>query len=57
MRIQNLPRLGDMLAIPFFLWLVVYFYKKENKTDQEKILGLFCLGGLIADVFFVCFLK
>ena len=36
MRIENLPRAGDMLAIPFFLWLVVYFYKKEGKTDEEK---------------------
>jgi hypothetical protein len=57
MTIQNLPRLGDMLAIPFFLWLVIYFYKKENKTDEKKILGLFCLGGLIAYIFFVFFLK
>jgi len=57
MRITDLPRLGDMLAIPFFLWLVVYFYKKENKTDEEKILGLFCLGGFIADLFFVFWLK
>lgn len=57
MRINDLPRRGDILAIPFFLWLVVYFYKKEDKTNEEKILGLFCLGGLIADLFFVICLK
>ena len=54
---MSLPHLGDILAIPFFLWLVVYFYRKSQSaelTNEEKILYLFCIGALIADTFFVC---
>ena len=54
---MSLPHLGDILAIPFFLWLVVYFYRKSLAgplTNEEKILYLFSIGGLIADTFFVC---
>jgi len=54
---MSLPHLGDILAIPFFLWLVVYFYRKNQAgplTNEEKILYLFSIGGLIADTFFVC---
>ena len=59
-RMHSLPHLGDILAIPFFLWLVVYFYRKSQKgtlTNEEKILYLFCIGALIADTFFVCCLR
>ena len=45
--------MGDMLAIPFFLWLIIYFYRKERLTDEEKILALFAGGGFIADLYFV----
>ena len=57
---MSLPHLGDILAIPFFLWLVVYFYRKSQAaalTNEEKILYLFCIGALIADTFFVCCLR
>jgi len=57
---MTLPHLGDILAIPFFLWLVVYFYRKSRVaalTNEEKILYLFCIGALIADTFFVCCLR
>jgi len=54
---MNLPKLGDMIAIPFFFWLVIYFYKKEMLTDEEKILAVFCFGGLVADLYFVFFLR
>jgi hypothetical protein len=50
---MDLPRLGDIIAIPFFFWLVIYFYKKKILTDEEKLLALFCLGGLVADLYFV----
>ena len=59
-RMHSLPHLGDILAIPFFLWLVVYFYRKSQVaalTNEEKILYLFCIGALIADTFFVCCLR
>ena len=46
-----------MIAIPFFLLLVIYFYKKPRLTDEEKILALFSFGGLLADLYFVFFLS
>lgn len=59
-RMHSLPHLGDILAIPFFLWLVVYFYRKSQAgplTNEEKILYLFSIGGLVADLFFVCCIR
>ncbi len=47
------PYLGDILAIPLFLWLAVYFYKKEVRTDEENLLFAFAVGGLVADILFV----
>lgn len=49
---NRLVHLGDILAIPFFLALVIYFYRIEYKTRFEMILFLFSIGGLIADTFF-----
>lgn len=50
------PRLGDLLAIPFFLWLVFYFWSKSKERDlthQEMILLGFSVVGFFADVYFV----
>jgi hypothetical protein len=49
---SNLSNYGDLLAIPFFLLLVVYFYKKKNRTNFENILFLFAIAGLVLDIFF-----
>jgi len=49
---ERLVHLGDILAIPFFLALVIYFYHIEYKTRFEMILFLFSIGGLIADLAF-----
>ena len=43
---------GDIIAIPFFLMLIVYFYTKKNKNDIENIFLLFSTGAFIADVYF-----
>lgn len=56
MNITNLPRIGDMIAIPFFLWLMYYFYKKNILTFEEKVLFLFVTGGFIADIIFVFYI-
>ena len=42
-----------MIAIPLFLWLLIYFLRKDKLTDEEKVLTFFAAGGFIADVFFV----
>lgn len=44
--------IGDVLAIPFFLALFVYFYKIEDKTPTEYCLMLFALSGLVLDIVF-----
>ena len=48
----NLSNYGDVLAIPFFLLLVIYFYEKENKTIFEYILYLFSISGFLLDSYF-----
>jgi hypothetical protein len=52
---MNLPKIGDMIAIPFFFWLILYFYNKDKLTWEELILFLFVIGGFIADIFFISF--
>lgn len=43
---------GDILAIPFFALLVIYFYNIENKTIIEYILLLFSISGFILDILY-----
>ncbi len=50
--IQNLSHIGDLLAIPFFLLLTVYFYQLKNKTILEYILLLFAVSGFVLDTLF-----
>ena len=50
--IQQLPHIGDILAIPFFFLLALYFYNIKQKTSFEYILFFFAITGLIADIYF-----
>jgi hypothetical protein len=50
--LNNISHYGDILAIPFFLLGIIYFYKKDPKTITEYILLLFCISGFILDIFF-----
>lgn len=43
---------GDILAIPFFALLVIYFYNIENKTIIEYVLLLFSISGFILDILY-----
>lgn len=51
----DLPRLGDLLAIPFFLLLAAYFALKglRRLKPLEIILFLFAITGAAADIYFV----
>jgi hypothetical protein len=51
-QIENLSRIGDILAIPLFFLLSVYFYQLKNKTVLEYVLLLFALSGFILDSIF-----
>ena len=49
---MKLSAIGDVLAIPFFFALSIYFYKINSKTTFEIILFCFSVSGFIADVYF-----
>lgn len=59
--INNLSNFGDILAIPFFALLVMYFYKIQDKSLIEYILFWFSIFGLILDILytylFLCHFK
>lgn len=46
------PQIGDLLAIPFFFLLALYFYRKPHKTQFEMLLFLFAITGFVADISF-----
>jgi hypothetical protein len=49
---KNISHYGDILAIPFFALLALYFYNIENKTIFEYVLFLFSIAGFILDIFY-----
>ena len=50
--INNMSHYGDILAIPFFFLLSLYFYNIQVKTTTEYILLFFSITGLFADILF-----
>lgn len=50
--IKNFSHYGDILAIPFFALLVIYFYKIEDKSTIEYVLLLFSISGFILDILY-----
>ena len=53
MNVTKLARFGDMIAIPFWIALIIYFYKKEKRTPEEDVYFAFVIGALIADTYFM----
>ncbi len=52
MLLENLDKIADILAIPFFLLATIYFYNLKNKNPIENLLLLFCIAGFLLDTFF-----
>ena len=50
--LNNLSHYGDILAIPFFALLLVYFYNIENKSFMEYILFSFSIIGFVVDILY-----
>jgi hypothetical protein len=50
--INNLSHYGDILAIPFFALLIIYFYNIKNKTMKEYILLYFSISGFVLDILY-----
>jgi len=49
---KDISRWGDLMAIPFFFVMSLYFADMENKTPFEWILFAFSVTGLFADIYF-----
>ena len=49
---KNCSHYGDILAIPLFALLVIYFYNIEHKSTLEYILFYFSICGFILDIFY-----
>ncbi len=49
---NELSHYGDILAIPFFGLLIVYFYNIKNKNLLEYILLFFSICGFILDILY-----
>lgn len=47
--------IADIVAIPMFLLLVIYFVQKKNKTVFELVLLLMVSFGLVIDVCFTIY--
>ena len=50
--ISNLSHYGDILAIPFFALLTIYFYNIEQKSILEYVLLLFSISGFVLDILY-----
>jgi hypothetical protein len=50
--IKNSSHYGDILAIPFFALLTIYFYNIEEKSIIEYVFLYFSISGFILDIFY-----
>ena len=50
--IKNCSHYGDILAIPFFALLAIYFYNIEDKSTIEYVLLCFSISGFILDILY-----
>ncbi len=49
---NKLAHYGDLIAIPFFMITLYYFYLIKNKTLIEMIITWFILICLLGDILF-----
>ena len=47
--IKNASHYGDILAIPFFALLAMYFYNIQQKSVIEYVLFYFSISGFLLD--------
>ena len=47
---MKIREIVDVVAVPFFLLLSLYFYNLENKTPIEYTLYIFSITGFIVDL-------
>ena len=47
---MKIREIVDVIAVPFFFLLSLYFYSLENKTPIEYTLYIFSITGFIVDL-------
>jgi hypothetical protein len=47
---MNIREIVEVLAIPFFFALSLYFYNIPNKTPIEYVFYIFSISGFIVDL-------
>lgn len=50
--IKNASHYGDILAIPFFALLAMYFYNIQQKSIIEYVLFYFSISGFVLDILY-----
>ena len=50
--IKNASHYGDILAIPFFALLAMYFYNIQHKSIIEYVLFYFSISGFVLDILY-----
>ena len=48
---ENFANYANILTIPFFFLLFLYFYQKSYTTHLENILMMFSFIGLLVDIY------
>ena len=49
---NKISHYGDIIAIPFFLLLTIYFLRIKRKTLLEYILLIFSISGFVLDIIY-----
>ena len=49
---QNISHYGDVLAIPFFALLMIYFNNIKEKSILEYVLFSFAISGFVLDIIY-----
>jgi hypothetical protein len=53
--IHRFSHIADIIALPFFALLILYFHGIENKTQKETLLYLFAIVAFVMDSIFTYF--
>jgi hypothetical protein len=48
----NISHYGDILAIPFFALLTIYFYNIKKKSQLEYVFFYFSISGFVLDILY-----
>jgi hypothetical protein len=50
--ITDISHYGDILAIPFFALLTIYFYNIKKKSQLEYLFFYFSISGVVLDILY-----